>query len=273
MSTIKTPFDLYKHLPRTNCGDCGHPSCLAFAAAVISEERRIFACPHLDGAAARELEAKIERQVNLESIREDQLKELRKEIAALDLCGRAEHIGARCVRGELIVTCLGKDFAVDQQGKVASQCHTHSWFSLPLLDYILHCEGVDDSGRWVPLRELPGGRKWGALFEQRCEKPMRTIADGYSDLFGDLVTMFGGAPAPPAFDSDVAVVLHPFPKVPLLICYWRPDGEMASKLHVFFDETAERNLPMASLFTLGTGISRMLEKIMHRHTGGRSLLD
>ena len=28
------PIELYKKLPKTNCGDCGHPSCLAFATQV-----------------------------------------------------------------------------------------------------------------------------------------------------------------------------------------------------------------------------------------------
>ena len=40
--------DLYqKILPRTNCGDCGHPTCLAFASMVVSEQLDIANCPHL----------------------------------------------------------------------------------------------------------------------------------------------------------------------------------------------------------------------------------
>jgi hypothetical protein len=48
---------------------------------------------------------------------------------------------------------------------------------------------------------------------------------------------------------------------------------MESQLHLFFDETAERNLPVQSIFTMATGIVRMLERIMHTHTGGKSELD
>ena len=68
------------------------------------------------------------------------------------------------------------------------------------------------------------------------------------------------------------MVLYPLPKVPVLICYWKAEDDIESKLHVFFDDTAEKNLPVDSLFTLGTGIVRMLEKIMHRHTDGKSEL-
>ncbi len=272
MSAIKTPLELYKHLPRTNCGRCGISTCLAFAAAVIKEEKRLVECPFLEQGDVARLESAIARQASIESIREDQIAGLRKKLASVDLPTRAGLLGARTDGDSLVVTCLGRDFAVDPAGAVASQCHTHTWFSLPLLDYILHSAGVEPSGRWVPFRELPKGRTWAPLFEQRCEKPMKRIADAYSDLFADLVGMFGGSSSSPAFDSDVSVKLRPLPKVPLLVCYWRPDEGMESKLHLFFDDTAERNLPVESLFTLGTGIARMLEKIMHTHTDGKSEL-
>ncbi len=32
------PIELYKKLPKTNCGDCGQPSCLAFATQVVGFE-------------------------------------------------------------------------------------------------------------------------------------------------------------------------------------------------------------------------------------------
>lgn len=272
MSQIKTPLELYKHLPRTNCGDCGIASCLAFAAAVIKEEKRLLDCPHLDRDAVPALEGRIRKQVNIESIREDQLIELKKKICAVDMPSRAALLGATNKDTAVIVKCLGKDFAIDRSGSVASQCHTHAWFSLPLLDYLVHSQGREVTGQWVPFRELEHGKTWAPLFEQRCEKPLKVIADSYSDLFEDLISLFSGTSAHDLFGSDIAVVLYPLPKVPVLICYWRPDEGMESKLHIFFDASAEQNLSIESLFTLGTGLVRMFEKIMHRHTGGKSAL-
>jgi hypothetical protein len=78
--------------------------------------------------------------------------------------------------------------------------------------------------------------------------------------------MFSGTSAQTVFSADISVVLYPLPRVPMLICYWRPEEDMESKLHIFFDKTAEKNLPLDSLFTLGTGIAMMLEKIMARHS-------
>ena len=273
MSPFKTPLEIYALLPKTNCGDCGIATCLGFAAAVLKAEKRPEDCPHLDPSARDRLNGNIEQAVNMERIREQQLEELRKELADADILTRAAVLGGRVESDRLVLTCLGKDFSIDRRGSVASQCHTHAWFALPLLDYLLHCEGVVPSGRWVPFRELPQGRTWAPLYERRCEQPLRKLADGYSDLFDDLVHLFSGTATPSAFNADISVMLHPFPLVPLLVSYWRPEEGMESKLHLFFDDQAERNLPVGSLFTMATGIARMLEKILHTHTNGASPLD
>ena len=119
--------------------------------------------------------------------------------------------------------------------------------------------------QWVPLRELQGGQELYRLFAQRCEKPMRQIADTYADLFTDLVDIFNGRPVDGHYQSDVALVLHPLPLVPLLICYWRADEGMESDLNLFFDASAGDNLGINGIYALGAGITRMFEKLALRH--------
>jgi hypothetical protein len=264
MSKIKTPLQVYKLLPQSNCGDCGVSTCMAFAAAVIKQEKRLADCPFLGKATLDLYEGQVERQVNIESIREAALNDLQKKIAVVDLFSRAERLG--------VVKCLGKDFEIDARGVVMSQCHTHAWFSIPLLNYLLFSRGEDNTGRWVPFRELEHGRTWSPLFERRCELPLKYIADTHGDLFEDLISMFSGVSSFNNFSSDISVVLYPLPKVPILVCYWKPEEDLESRIHLFFDDTAEKNLPVESLFTLGTGLVRMLEKIAHTHSHGKSAL-
>lgn len=270
MSKITTPIEIYKLLPKSNCRQCRISTCLAFAAAIIKQEKQLADCPHLDKDTIARYEDKIERPLDMEGIREKQLKELKEKISTSDICSRAELLGARRSGESIIIKCLGKDFEIDRHGTVMSQCHTHAWFSLPLLDYVLHSRGEDIAGKWVPFRELENGRTWNPLFEQRCEKPLKQIADTHSELFEDLVNLFSGASSFNTFDSDISVVLYPFPRVPVLICYWKPEDDIGSQLHVFFDDTAEKNLSIESLFTLGTGLVRMFERIMYKHSDGKS---
>lgn len=272
MTRLKTPLDVYKLLRKSNCGQCGIATCMAFAAAIIKQEKQLADCPHLDADILSRYEGNIEQQVNIEKIQEKTFRDLQEQIKAIDIVSRAERLGARSTSSSLVVTCLGKDFEVDAQGRVLSACHSHAWFSIPLLTYVLYSKGAPVAGRWAPFRELKKGSMWGPLFERRCEAPLKRIADAHAELFQDLISMFSGAFSPELFSSDISVVLYPLPKVPILICYWKPEEGMESKLHVFFDVTAEQNLTMDSLFTLGTGIVRMLEKIMHKHTNGTSEL-
>jgi acetyl-CoA decarbonylase/synthase complex subunit gamma len=50
-------MDIYKLLPQTNCGDCGVPTCLAFAMQVASKQTSVEECPHVSDEALAELGA------------------------------------------------------------------------------------------------------------------------------------------------------------------------------------------------------------------------
>ena len=46
-----TGLEIYKHLPKTNCKDCGFPTCLAFAMKVAVKQVALDKCPHVTPAA------------------------------------------------------------------------------------------------------------------------------------------------------------------------------------------------------------------------------
>jgi len=58
-----TALDVFKHLPKTNCGQCGHVTCLAFAAAVARAEADIRDCAPLFSGAFEEQRAALLRLV------------------------------------------------------------------------------------------------------------------------------------------------------------------------------------------------------------------
>jgi len=80
-----------------------------------------------------------------------------------------------------------------------------------------------------------------------------------------MVHLFGGKQVERQFESDLSVVLHPLPLVPIMICYWLPEEGMQSTLNVFFDETADVNLGIGAVFSLGAGLAQMFTKIALRH--------
>ena len=48
-------IQIYKMLPRTNCRDCGFPTCLAFAMKLAAKQIELSACPHISEEAAAQL--------------------------------------------------------------------------------------------------------------------------------------------------------------------------------------------------------------------------
>ena len=51
-----TGIQIFKLLPKTNCGDCGVPTCLAFAMNLAAGKAELVACPHVSEEAKAQLE-------------------------------------------------------------------------------------------------------------------------------------------------------------------------------------------------------------------------
>lgn len=266
MSELKTAMDIFKLLEKSNCRECNEATCLAFASAVHMGRKSLNDCPRLD----REIVAQYEGSDNsvgslIDQSAEETLQGLKQEIRLADFQEAAQRTGATVSNGRLTLRVCGKPFSVDTDGNLSADIHVHAWLAIPVLNYILRSAGKPVSGKWVPLRELNSGQDWYRLFGQRCENPLKKVADSYTDLFEDMIHLFDGRQVEKHYQSDISLVLYPLPLVPILFCYWKPEDGMESSMNLFFDETAEDNLDMASIYGLGTGLVTMLEKIALRH--------
>ncbi len=238
---------------------------MAFAAAVFQGQKQLDECPHLDQETLERYGGKTAAAVPLDQDMWDLIEKIKADISAIDLGSAAQRLGEKFSDEKLTVKCLGKDFSVDTKGNITTDIHVHPWIAVPVLNYITSGAGVPVSGKWVPFRELEGGKKWYRLFGQRCEKPLKQVADTYTDLFEDMIHLFNGRQVENHYTSDISLVLHPLPKVPILICYWKPEDDLDSDLNLFFDSTAEANLNIESIYTLGAGLVIMFEKLALRH--------
>jgi hypothetical protein len=265
MPRPKNAMEIFTLLDKSNCRECGEKTCLAFAGAVYQGRKKIQDCPKLDRAIIDRFSDSPKDQNSLERNRDEYLEFLQNEIRNMDLAGAAERVGADFSGGKLTLKVLGKDFSVDTTGKLSADIHINPWVAAPFLDYIRYGKGLPVAGNWLSFRELKDGKARYPLFQKRCEAPMKRVADTYTELFDDLVRLFGGKQVQKQFESDISVVLHPLPRVPIMICYWRPEDGLESSLNLFFDDTAAKNLTIGSVFSLGAGMAQMFEKLALRH--------
>jgi len=265
MPETRSIMDIYRHLDGINCRKCNEKTCLAFAAAVYQKKREPTECPHLDGARIGGGTAASEDKKAAEPDLEKTLDVLKRAARTSDLARKAELTGGAYDGNRLHLRILGKKFSIDANGKIAADIHINPWVVLPVVDYLFHGAGLEATGDWVPFRELENGGPREGLFLQRCERPLKKIADLNTDLFGHLIELFSGKAVANDYGSDISLVLHPFPKLPLLICYWKPEDGMDSGLHFYFDRTADKNMRTEAIYTMVAGFVTMIEKIALNH--------
>ena len=265
MPQPKNAMEIFQLLDKSNCRECGEKTCLAFAGAVFTGVRQLEQCPKLAADAIAGLSPGSGKHNMIEREREEALAGLRARVAEIDLAAAAERIGADFAGDRLTLKVLGKSFSVDTRGKLYADIHINAWVAGPFFDYVLYGKGLPASGDWASFRELKDGKERYPLFQKRCEEPMKKVADTYTDLFDDLVHIFSGRQVEEQFESDISVVLHPLPRIPMMICYWKPEDGLASSLNLFFDKVADDNLDIGSVFSLGAGMAQMFEKLALRH--------
>lgn len=259
-------MEVFKLLDKSNCKKCNEPTCLAFASKVFLGRKKLSECPHLDA----EILARYQENANQghrpgEAEQEKELIAMKQKLADLDFAQAAARTGGKYDKDRLTIRIFGKPFSVDNAGRFRSDIHINPWITGPVLTYVLESKGVPLTNEWVPFRELAGGRELNGLFVKRTEEPLKKIADTYPDLFEDLAMIFNGKQVAELYQSDISMVLHPLPLVPMMICYWKKEDGMASDLHLFFDSSASENGGSDMVFRLVAGIVQMFEKLAKTH--------
>ena len=265
MSHINNPMEIFKLLNGSNCSECNEKTCLAFAVAVFKEKKPIHACPYLEKEVIDRYGGAIEKPNTVDQYKAEAIEILKQKISLIDLSESAKRLGARFSNNKITIKIFGKDFSVDTKGNISSEIHINAYMVVPALNYILNGSGKSPNGNWITFRELTGGPSRYAHFQQCCEKPLKRVADTYTDLFKDMLEIFDGKQIVSHIDSDISIVLYPLPLFPIMVCYWKPEDGLESNLYIYFDSTSDDNLDIESIYTLNEGVALMFKKIALRH--------
>lgn len=266
MAKFNNTMDVFKLLEKTNCRKCNKPTCLAFAAAVFQGQISLSECPFIDEITLDLYGA--ENDKNESKFEQDYLKaigQLKEHIQQTDLESRAGMLGGNFSNGRLTLKILGKDFSVDTNGEIFTDIHVNRWIAPVVLNYILSGKGRALTETWVPFRELETSKDWSRFFEHQCVRLFKKIADSSPSFFEDIIELFNGKPVENHYDADISLIIKPLPLLPMLICYNHPEDGLESDLNLFFDTTADKNLPIENIYTLTTGLAKMFEKLAVTH--------
>lgn len=254
-----TAIELYKKLPKRNCGACAQTKCMPFAMAVTKGEAEPEGCPLLSDEELASIRAVLTRK----DWRAELIARLQAEIGTLRLTDIAEGIGAETGAEGLSVTCMGREFIVSPSGEISTQGHITPWMKILLLHYIRTAGSGPLSGRWVSYADLRGGMVKITSFRRECEEPLRELFDRGAENTGRIIERLG-ATKEQGFPTRYAWRLSLLPKLPVIILYWPSDDEFPAKVSVLFDSTADRFLDAESLVFLVEGLAKNIEMQLSR---------
>ncbi|MEJ2696371.1 MAG: DUF3786 domain-containing protein [Candidatus Sulfobium sp.] len=248
------PLDLYKKLPRENCGKCGFRTCMPFALSVITGDAVLADCPLL----SEEERGAIESSLSLTDWRQDLIRKLREEVEGMDFSQVAEGIGAEVRGSSLFLTCMGREFTISPEGDIVTRGHMTPWIKILLLHYVRTKGTGELTGKWTSFGELKSGMVKASSFERDCEEPLRQLFDSdFGRVEKTLLRM--GAERRADFPTESAWYVRLLPRIPVAILYWPAEEDFPSKVKILFDSSADRFLDAESMIFLVEGLVRNVE--------------
>lgn len=249
-----TPFEIVRRTPKTNCGQCGYPTCLAFSAAVAKSGEELGKCPYLDPTG---LDSGQEKGVALEELSGQRdlalIEHLKDKISALDFTRIAAPLGASLCGEEnqtLSFPFLAQEVLLSRQGILLDGRTPDDPRDQILLYNYTHSQGGPaPTMDWIGLETLPNSISKVRTLATYCEN---RLAELFTNLPAETIMAacqrLGGVPHP-APSASLGCIIPVLPRIPQYLVYWEaePEEGFPAKVKILFDRQVLNFLDLESL--------------------------
>jgi hypothetical protein len=253
---MKTAVDIYKLLPKTNCGTCGMPTCFGFATKVAAHMASINACTNLSDEAKTALAGEMEdQQPSRGTVYEQALINLKPKIAALDFAKTAATFGADLVNADTMeLSFLGDRFRITRELIVNKDGKEPDPFlSILIYNHLSMPNPPSLAGEWITFSSVPAShakdKAWAGHVEEVIARHFTENIDGLKAACERL----GGKPANIKGSHDVAYEFRFFPRYPVLLQFYDavPSEDFPAQCKLLLDKTVDKYLDIESIVVLG----------------------
>jgi hypothetical protein len=253
---VKTAVDIYKLLPKTNCGKCGMTSCMGFAAKLASHQASPDDCISMTTSARETLrEAGTSPRESPGTVYEQVLASLQPRIQALDFRKAASLFGATLIDPEhLGITFLNEHYVVTKEKILdASGAKPRPWISILIYNHLCMPDPPTPSGEWITFGSVPASHAKDKAWAGHVEEVIASHFAGNIEGLTNACVRFGGSPAAIPGNHDVAFEFRFFPHYPVLLLFDDAvsDENFPAQCKLLLDRTAPRYLDIESIVVLG----------------------
>lgn len=259
---LMQPLEFLKFTPKNNCGECGYPACLAFAAAVTKGGENPEKCPYVDVSALGDAFAVTDHgQDGLDGVgrlldEKDMalVAYLKEKTSSIDFCQAAEKIG--CTWSGVEKDCLLLQFL----GRDVELCHDHVLIDgeevvdprdqILLYNYVHFGGGEKPKQKWIGMESLPNSISKVRTLRVYCEERLSSFFAGKTEDFIQYASALGAVLQKDTEQScSAAFLVSVLPHLPMLVLFWDEEKEdnFPAKVKVLFDEKVMDYLDIESL--------------------------
>jgi len=262
--------DLYKSvLPRTNCRDCGFPTCLAFAGKVVSEQYPLKNCPHIPPDVLVKSEAELAEQYAKglwlrRDLAADALKWAKERAAALAPADLAARLGGELVAGkngpELRLpyfTGFLRIAGTEIRREDGSELGRYE--QVFILNHLAQGGWRQPAGIWKGFIEFPNTVSKAVTMQKAVEAPLVARFAGKTGELRQRAEAMGATSLVLADSSaQLSLLLVPLPRVPVALLFWDGGSDFAAQAKLLFDETVTEHLDIESIVFMSERIRQLL---------------
>jgi len=185
------------------------------------------------------------------------------QIGKIDLDSRAEKLGGRVEKEEMVLFFFGQPYRISSRGITdPSGKQPLMGISVVLCKYLLLCPDIASLDKeWVSYRDFKDSAPLVHSFVNHTERP---IARHFSNRLDDLAAAcekLGGRDPDLDLNYQLIMKLYPLPKVPVLLLFDDIDEEFPAQCKVLFERRAEQYLDPECLAIIGTLLNNFLKKL------------
>ncbi|MEN8211941.1 MAG: DUF3786 domain-containing protein [Thermodesulfobacteriota bacterium] len=262
--------DLYaKILPRTNCKECGFPTCIAFAGMVVSEKHPLKNCPHIKPELLEDAQKELDEQYKQgkwlkKDMAQEALAYAKEQTASMKAEDIALRLGGKLVSIQGIDQIklpyfnkhifISNDKVIDDSGKELTR-------NEQTFVYIHVARGgiKEPTGNMKSFKEFPNTVSKIVSMKSYVEDPLKKAFTANVDKLRTACKNFGGKDVITQYDScDLAFYFQVFPKIPVTLLFWDEDEGFEADVKLLFDETIIEQLDIESIVFLSEYLGKML---------------